>query len=39
VDGARRFVLPDEASARRPFLQRCDPAHAYVWFERLCIRI
>jgi hypothetical protein len=36
VDGARRFVLPDEAGARRPiFYCAADPAHAHVWFERI----
>jgi hypothetical protein len=33
---APRFVLPDEARARRPvFLQRCRSGDAHVWFERL----
>jgi hypothetical protein len=33
---APRFVLPDEAGARRPiFCRAADLAHAYVWFECL----
>ena len=33
---APRFVLPDEAGARRPiFCSAADAAHAYVQFERI----